>query len=107
MNRKRKLIGAALIASIALPVVFRSVANADSYKCETDPIKVEQGDDYWGYLEQYCEGNLEAARGDVVEFYGPTLMPGQLIYLPSSHECELSRTTMEDGNEYVYESCPE
>ena len=95
-----------IVAGILGILGVRSFMNSDSYSCDKTPIKVELGDDYWGYLEKYCEGNLEAARGDVVGFYGPTLMPGRVIYLPSSDECELKMTTFGDGNQYVYESCP-
>lgn len=106
-NRKLVILGIGLVSGFVLPAAVRAVVNADSYECKTDAIKVEPGDDYWGYLQEFCTGNLESASIDVVNFYGPILMPGRLIYLPSSDECELSLTTMEDGNEYVYETCPE
>ncbi|NCV44298.1 MAG: hypothetical protein EBW15_05830 [Actinobacteria bacterium] len=104
--RKLKYGIAGVIAGILGIVGVRNFLNSDSYSCDKTPIKVEPGDDYWGYLEKYCEGNLEAARGDVVEFYGTELMPGRVIYLPTSDECELKMTTFSNGNQYVYESCP-
>lgn len=104
--RKLRYLAIGLIAGGLGIVGVMNFLNSDSYSCDKTPIKVEPGDDYWGYLEKYCEGNLEAARGDVVSFYGPILMPGQVIYLPSSDECELKMTTMSNGNQYVYESCP-
>jgi hypothetical protein len=104
--RKLRYLAIGLIAGGLGIVGVRNFLNSDSYTCDKTPIFAEAGDDYWGYLEKYCEGNLEAARGDVVSFYGPILMPGRVIYLPSSNECELKMTTMSNGNQYVYESCP-
>lgn len=106
-NRKLGYLALGLIAGIALPIGFRNYMNADSYKCDKVAIKAEVGDDYWGYLQDHCTGNLENASNDVVSFYGPTLMPGRIIYLPTSDRCDLEWVKMSNGNEYVYESCPE
>lgn len=106
MNRKLVYVLSGLVAGIVLPMGVSNIRNADSYSCDKTPIQAQPGDDYWGYLEDHCEGNLENASKDVVEFYGPTLMPGRVIYLPSSDECELQWMKMANGSEYVYESCP-
>ncbi len=91
------ICGAGVLAAIFV--------DQDAYSCDKTPIVAKEGDDYWGYVEQYCDGNIQNASDDLVKFYGPNLVPGQVIYLPSSDECELSLTVMSNGNEYVYESC--
>lgn len=108
MNGTRVKLGLlALAAGIVIPLVVKSYQSFDTYTCDREPIRAEVGDDYWGYLEQHCKGNLQNAADDVVEFYGEILMPGKMIYLPSSDKCDLQLNTMEDGNEYVYEVCQE
>lgn len=106
-NRKLVYLAVGMFAGIVTPIGIRNFLNADSYKCEKVAIKVESGDDYWGYFEKYCDGNAETYRNDVVEFYGPNLMPGRIVYLPSSDKCDLQWVKMANGSEYVYESCPE
>lgn len=106
MKKKIGYLAVGVFAGIVLPIGIKNYMNADSYECDKTPIQAEVGDDYWGYLQEHCTGNLENAAKDVVEFYGPTLMPGRVIYLPSSDECELSWVKMANGSEYVYESCP-
>lgn len=83
---------------------IRFLISGDSYSCDKTPIVAKEGDDYWGYIEQYCDGNKQSAADDIVDFYGSTLMPGRTIYLPSSDECELSMK-LNNGQEYVYETC--
>lgn len=107
MNRNVKFLIAGAGLTLLIPFAWKQWSSIDSYKCDKEPIMSAEGDDYWGYVEQHCEGNRQSAADDVVAFYGPTLMPGRLIYLPSSDECELKWHKAEDGNEYVYESCPE
>jgi len=104
-NRKFIYVLIGVAVGLLLSLVIRGYANGEAYRCQSEAIRVESGDTYWGYLEKYCEGNIENAASDVVKFYGPTLMPGQFIYLPSSDKCDLSLTVAEDGNEYVYEAC--
>lgn len=109
MARGRKLVQVVggIVAGIVVLVGIQNLRNSESYECEKVAIQAKPGDDYWGYIEDHCEGNLEVVRADVVEFYGPTLMPGRVIYLPTSDECELKLVSMSNGNEYVYETCPE
>lgn len=97
---------AGIVVGIGLVIGVINYGNADSYSCEKVAIQAEVGDDYWGYLQKHCKGNLERAANDVVKFYGSTLMPGRVIYLPTSDECELQWVKMANGSEYVYESCP-
>lgn len=106
MNRNVKFFIAGAGLALLIPFGWKQWSSIDSYKCDKTPIQAEAGDDYWGYLQEHCTGNLENAAKDVVGFYGPTLMPGRVIYLPSSDECELSWVKMANGSEYVYESCP-
>ena len=104
--RKLGYLVIGLLVGGLVVIGYRNFINSDSYSCDKTPIKVQEGDDLWGYLEKYCDGNLEVARGDVVEFYGSTIIPGQVIYLPTSDECELRMNIMANQNQYVYESCP-
>lgn len=106
MNRNVKFLIAGAGVAVLVTLAWKQWSGIDSYKCDKTPIQAEAGDDYWGYVEQYCEGNRQSAVDDVVEFYGPTLMPGRVIYLPTSDKCELQWVSMSNGNEYVYESCP-
>ena len=93
------------LASIVGGFAINLWLNGDSYSCDKTPIVAKEGDDYWGYVEQYCDGNKQSAADDIVNFYGPTLRPGRVIHLPSSNKCELSLLSVGDGQEYVYESC--
>ena len=104
-NQKIARFALATLVSIVGVFAIKLWMSGDSYSCDKKPIVAKEGDDYWGYVEQYCDGNKQSAADDVVKFYGPTLMPGRLIHLPSSDECELSLWVADDGQEYVYESC--
>lgn len=106
MNRVIRYFAIGAGVAVLVALAWKQWSSIDSYKCDKTPIQAEAGDDYWGYVEQYCEGNLQSAADDVVKFYGPTLMPGRVIYLPTSDKCELQWVSMSNGNEYVYESCP-
>jgi len=106
-HRKSVQLAAGIFVGVVVLLGIQNFRNSESYECEKVAIQVKPGDDYWGYIEDHCEGNLEVVRADVVEFYGPMLMPGRVIYLPTSDECELKLVSMSNGNEYVYETCPE
>ena len=99
----RVIIGALVV--IVGGFAIKAWINGDSYSCDKTPIVAKEGDDYWGYVEQYCDGNKQNAADDIVDFYGSTLMPGRLIHLPASDKCELSLWVADDGQEYVYETC--
>lgn len=94
-----------VLVSIVGGLVIKVWANGDSYSCKTTPIIAKAGDDYWGYVEQYCDGNKQSAADDLVDFYKLPLMPGQMIYLPSSDECQLYLLESSDGSDQVYENC--
>ena len=104
-NQKIARFALATLVSIVGVFAIKLWMSGDSYSCEKTPILAKEGDDYWGYVEQYCDGNKQSAADDIVNFYGPTLMPGRVIYLPTSDKCELSLTEMGNGQQYVYESC--
>jgi hypothetical protein len=106
MSRGIRCFVAGVGLTLLLVFAWSRSQDSDAYECEKTPILSAEGDDYWGYIERHCEGNLQNAADDVVSFYGPTLMPGRVIYLPTSDECELQLVLMPNGNEYVYETCP-
>lgn len=105
MNRRRVTVALAVVSIVISSwAIWQSMTTLDDYTCARGPITAVAGDDYWGYVEKYCDGNRENATSDVVDFYGLPLMPGRLIYLPSSDKCDLEWMEM-NGSQYVYERC--
>jgi len=99
--RLRKFLLAAALTSAALWAMSNRIEDMQGYTCPAVSIVAEPGDDYWGYAERYCDGNIAAVADDLVGIYGMPLEVGRVIHLPKSDECEMFVT---DGGE-VYERC--
>lgn len=98
------IISLSVLSYFVAELVINRFKELDTYSCQNVAITVAPGDDYWGYAETYCEGNITHITDDLVEVYGMPLRAGKTIYLPKSDECDLSIKVIE-GQEQVYELC--
>lgn len=98
------IMGLVIFGWLAIELVTYRIQEMDTYTCQSVAIDVVPGDDYWGYAEKYCDGNITHITDDLIEVYGLPLLVGKTVYLPMSDDCELS-IVLEDGQEQVYEDC--
>lgn len=85
-NKLKKSMYAVFIALFV--VAFLAWKNMDSqlsaYKCNPDPVIVQDGDSMFGIVVANCTGNVQNAVDDLVEKYGFTeIYPGQMLWLSS------------------------
>lgn len=80
---------AAVITALAVFAVVLIVASEDrtqGFSCDNGGLSVvvrqETDNSTWLIAEKYCTGNVAAATDALVERYGDTLYPGQIIKLP-------------------------
>jgi len=99
--RLRKFILVAAVSSAALWAISHRIEEVQGYTCPAVSIVAVPGDDYWGYAERFCDGNIAMVADDLVRTYGMPLEVGRVIHLPKSDECEMLVT---DGGD-VYERC--
>ncbi len=92
------------VACLAMIVGIEYLRDVDSYTCQDIAVSAEPGDDYWGYAEKYCEGNIIRITDDLVEAYGLILPVGKTIYLPQSDKCKIY-TEFNGNTEHAYEVC--
>lgn len=71
--------------SLALGVVGIQIYNSlqPPYTCEAKSVNAVYGDTLWYLAERYCEGQISLAVDDMVERYGTTIYPNDLIELPT------------------------
>ena len=98
------IMGLVLVSWLTIELVTYRIQEMDAYTCQNISINVAPGDDYWGYAEKYCDGNITHITDDLIEVYGMPLRAGKTIYLPKSDKCDLSIKVIE-GQEQVYELC--
>lgn len=55
----------------------------NTYTCNTEPVKVYQGDTIWEIAVTNCWGNISYAVDELVDKYGTNIQIGQIIELRS------------------------
>ena len=98
------VLGSIMISWFVAEVVINRFRELDTYSCQNISINVAPGDDYWGYAEKYCEGNITHITDDLIEVYGMPLQVGNVVYLPKSNKCEIF-LKVDQGQQYAYEVC--
>lgn len=98
------IMGLLLVSWLIIELLTYRFQEMDAYTCQSVAINVAPGDDYWGYAEKYCDGNITHITDDLIDVYGLPLLVGKIVYLPMSDKCDIS-IVVEDGQEQVYENC--
>ncbi len=76
----------ALLAVVAGAAFVVTDNNTHHFECDNGGLSVvvqqETDNSAWLIAEKYCTGHIGAATDALIERYGETLQPGQIIKLP-------------------------
>lgn len=72
----------------------------ERYNCDPSGTIVNKGDTLYEIARENCSGNINVAVDEIYSFYGASIYPGQLLYLPYTNGCPIVLT---EGN--IYEDC--
>jgi hypothetical protein len=67
------------LALIALVTIALWSLISPAYSCGTIAYVAVEGDNHWSIAEMFCSGDIREVVFELVQKYGPTVQPGQLI----------------------------
>lgn len=67
------------LALTALVVIALWAFTQPAYSCGPIAYVAVEGDSHWSIAKMHCSGDVREVVFDLVQKYGPTVQPGQLI----------------------------